>query len=340
MAIEIKEITDKNEWEEFILSQPCANFLHSWYWGEFHQAIKRQIIRHGYFIDGKLVGVMLFIIENAKRGRHGIVPAGPIIDWENKSLIKAVFKDIKDVAAKNKCIFVRIRPQIIDSKQSRQIFKDNGLRPAPIHLHAELTWQTDLNSSEEEILANTRKNTRYEIRRADKLGITVKTTTDPASIDRFYDIQLETAKRHGFVPFSKSFLKEQFTIFAKNNLALLYEAYDHDTLLAQAFIIFYGQEAVYHYGTGTDAGRNLPGAYALQWQAMKEAKKRGMSRYNFWGVTKPEQTKHRFYGVSVFKRGFCGQEVAYLHAHDLVINRSGYLFNLAIELARKYVRHI
>ena len=53
-----------------------------------------------------------------------------------------------------------------------------------------------------------------------------------------------------------------------------------------------------------------------------------------------KETKHRFYGVSVFKRGFCGQEVAYLHAHDLVINRSGYLIDLIIETARKHIRHI
>lgn len=340
MAITVKDITDKNEWESYILSRPEANFLHSWYWGEFHQNIDRTIVRRGYYDGSKLIGALLFIVENAKRGRHGIVPAGPIIDWSNKQLVKLVFKDIREVARQNKCIFVRIRPQLLDNPESRQIFKSNGLRPAPIHLHAELTWQTNLQDSEEYILQNTRKKTRYEIRKADKLGITIKTTQDPSAIDRFYDIQLETAKRHGFVPFSKTFLKEQFTIFARNDMATLYEAYHDGVLLAQAFIIFYGHEAAYHYGTGTDAGRELPGAYALQWQAIKDAKKRGIPRYNFWGVTKPEDTKHRFYGVSVFKRGFCGQEVAYLHAHDLVINRSGYLVDLIIETARKHIRHI
>ena len=340
MAITVKEIRDKKVWEEYILSRPEANFLHSWYWGEFYQNIDHQIVRHGYYDDDKLVGVLLFIIENAKRGRHGIVPAGPIIDWDNKSLVKFVFKDIRSIGKAKKCVFVRIRPQLLDNPESQQLFKSNGLRPAPMHLHAELTWQTDLDESEDYILQNTRKKTRYEIRQADKLGITIKTTQDPSAIDRFYDIQLETAKRHNFVPFSKKFLKEQFTLFAKNDLATLYEAYHDGKLLAQAFIIFYGREAAYHYGTSTDAGRDLPGAYALQWQAIKDAKKRGIVRYNFWGVTKPEQTKHRFYGVSVFKRGFCGQEVAYLHAHDMVINPSLYLVDLTIETARKHIRHI
>ena len=43
-------------------------------------------------------------------------------------------------------------------------------------------------------------------------------------------------------------------------------------LLAQAFIILYGNEAVYHYGASTDEGRNHPGAYLIQWEAVKEAK--------------------------------------------------------------------
>ncbi len=340
MAIQVKDIVDKDEWEQYILSRSEANFLQSWNWGQFHQAISHKVVRRGYYDDTKMVGAMLFIVENARRGRHGIVPAGPIIDWDNKQLVNVVFKDMQEIARENKCVFVRVRPQLLDSDKSRNLFKTNNFRPAPIHLHAELTWQTDLTSSEEEILMNTRKKTRYEIRQADKLGIVVKTTQDPAAIDRFYDIQLETAKRHNFVPFSKKFLKEQFSIFAGNDQATLYEAYHDNTLLAQAFIIFYGYEAVYHYGTGTEAGRDLPGAYAIQWQALKDAKKRGMHRYNFWGVTKPEQTKHRFYGVSIFKRGFYGEEVAYLHAQDLVVNWPRYLIDLGVETARKKARHI
>ena len=158
MAITVKEIRDKKVWEEYILSRPEANFLHSWYWGEFYQNIDHQIVRHGYYDDDKLVGVLLFIIENAKRGRHGIVPAGPIIDWDNKSLVKFVFKDIRSIGKAKKCVFVRIRPQLLDNPESRQLFKSNGLRPAPMHLHAELTWQTDLDESEDYISHSDKKS--------------------------------------------------------------------------------------------------------------------------------------------------------------------------------------
>ena len=71
-----------------------------------------------------------------------------------------------------------------------------------------------------------------------------------------------------------------------------------------------------------------------------EAKRRGQKRYNFWGVVKPEQTKHRFYGVSIFKRGFGGEDVAYVHAQDLVIAPLRYTVNYFFENLRKKLRRL
>jgi lipid II:glycine glycyltransferase (peptidoglycan interpeptide bridge formation enzyme) len=114
----------------------------------------------------------------------------------------------------------------------------------------------------------------------------------------------------------------------------------NDQLLAQAFVIFYGQEAVYHYGASTDAGREYPGAYLLQWEAICEAKRRGCVRYNFWGVVPVEKKSHRFWGVSVFKRGFGGHEVQYLPAHDLIVQPLQYTLNAFVETLRRKIRHL
>lgn len=340
MAIENREVTNKKEWEDFIAHHSEANFLHSWLWGDFHTVLGHRVIRMGFYEKKKLVGVMLMIIEDARRGRHGIVPAGPILDWTNTKLVTKAFDVIKTLGRQEDCVFIRVRPQLESQSSEAGAFKQYGFKSAPMHLHAELTWQLNLTQSEDEILANMRKKTRYEVRQVEKNKINVSETRDPDAIDRFYDIQLETARRQNFVPFSKKFLKEQFKMFAAEDKAVLFEAHKGGKLLAQAFIIFYGEEAAYHYGTSTDENRNLPGAYALQWAAIKEAKRRGLKRYNFWGVTKPEQTEHRFYGVSIFKRGFGGFEVEYLHAQDLIISKSKYLINSLVENVRKRLRKV
>ena len=339
-AITTKDITDKREWEDFLLAHMEANFLQSWYWGEFHQELGHAIFRTGFYHSDILVGAMLSIIEDAKRGRYLTVAAGPIIDWKNESLVNAFILTIRTIAKQSRCIFVRIRPPLVSSEFSKNLFEKCGFISAPMHLHAELTLQLDLSKTDAELLYDMRKTTRHEIKKAEKEGIIVTTTNDANQIKSFYDLQIETSRRQGFVPFSYEFLLKQFSVFAKNDLALLYSASLNKKLLAQAFIIFYGHEAAYHYGASTNEGRYHPGAYLLQWEAIKEAKQRGMEKYNFWGIAPHDESQHRFYGVSVFKRGFGGEEVNYLHAQDLIIEPVRYSLSSTVEHLRRIIRRV
>ena len=340
MSIQVKNIEEKKIWEDFLATQDEANFLQSYLWGEFHQKIGSKVFYSGFFEGEKLIGVMLSIVEDARRGRYLTVPAGPIIDWKNSELVEAFGEEVKRVARESGGVFIRIRPQLISDEFSMNLFKKLGFKDAPMHLHAELTNQLDISKTEEELLAQMRKTTRYEIRKGISQNLTVEMSTDPELIEGFYQIQLETAKRQGFVPFPKNFLLEQFKVFAENDKAALFSAYHGKQLLAQAFIIFYGSEAAYHYGVSTEAGREYPGAYLIQWEAIKEAKKRGLKRYNFWGVAPEENKEHRFYRISIFKRGFGGTDVQYLHAQDLPLNKTKYFLNYAVETFRKKSRNL
>lgn len=340
VSITIEANPDKKSWESFLQKYPEANFLQSWYWGEFHNALGSKIYRTGFLKEGKLVGIMLSVVENARRGRYLTIPGGPLIDWEDQGQIKAFVEQIKTIAKEEECVFVRVRPQLKSDKFSKDIFKKSGFKSAPLHLHAELTSQLDITKPEEDLLASMRKATRYEVKKAMSLGIKIKQSTNPKDIEKFYEIQLETSKRQKFIPFSYKFLYEQFRVFSENGKAVLFSAELENELLAQAFIIFYGNEAAYHYGASTEEGRKFPGSYLIQWEAIKEAKKRGIKTFNFWGVAPLENTDHRFSGLSTFKRGFGGEDIEYLHAQDLIINYPRYLFNYIVESIRKRIRNI
>ena len=338
--VTIKQINNQDIWEKFLNKHLEANFLQSWYWGEFHKSLENQIERIGFYKDNKLVAVMLSVAENAKRGKYLTIPGGPIIDWQDREVVSSAFSEMKKIAKNLNCVFVRVRPQLVSNDFSKNLFRENGFRDAPMHLHAELTSQLDITKSEEGLLMKMRKSTRYEIKKAINMGIKITAVSDPDSIKDFYDLQIETSKRQGFVPFSYDYLYQQFKVFAKNNYVLLYKAEFEKKLLVQAFVIFYGKEAVYHYGASTTEGRNYPGAYLIQWQAILEAKKRGMERYNFWGVSPENKLDHRFAGLSLFKRGFGGIDVEYLHAQDLIVNSPKYLVNFTIETLRKKMRNV
>ena len=317
----IREINNKDQWEGFVFSQSPNIFLQSWNWGEFHASLGNKIFRLGLFDQEAVRGVALLIKEEAKRGTYLACPGGPLlVDW-NKNDLEKLVEEIKKIGQKEKAVFLRVRPSILDNQENRQLFETLGFRSAPMHMHAETTWQLNLMPIEEELLANMRKNTRYYVRRAMKEGVKVFTSQKVEDIKILYDLQMEAVRRHKFVPFSKEFLKKQFQTFSQDNQTLLFLAEYKQKILSAAMIIFYGDMAVYHYSGSASQYAKVPASYLLQWEVIKEAKKRGCKIYNFWGIAPTDDPKHRFAGVTIFKKGFGGKRVDYLHARDLSLSQ-------------------
>ena len=340
MAREVKDITSRKQWDTFVESHPEANFLQAWQWGEFHKSLGHDVVRRGLFDGKKLIGVYEGYVEPAKRGRHLAVAGGPIVDWDDMDAVTMLRDDMREQAEKLRCIFVRVRPQLTRSASHLWLFADLGFRPAPMYLSVELAGVLDLEKSEEELLKGMRQRLRRALRKAAKNDIQVEKSTDPERMKEFYNIQLQTAGRHGFVAFSEEFFKKQFAAFAETGNVVLYTARYNDQILAQNFIIFYGNEASYHYGVSTELGTKLSGAPLLHMEAMRDARERGIKRYNFWGIVGEDETDHRFYGVSVFKRGFGVEELAYVPAQDLVIKPLQYLKPWLIETIRRRQRKV
>ena len=342
MKYTVKTVENQTEWDEFVTAHPDANFLQSWDFYEFYFSRGFDIVRRGiYDENNQLVGVYAGEVEPAKRGRHLAIAGGPIFDWTNQEIKNLIFSDMKQQAKKLKCTFVRVRPQLQNTPENAKIFQQLGFRKAPMYLSVEFAGVLNLENSEEEILKNMRQRLRRALRKAEKNQITIEKTSYPKAIHDFYQIELQTAKRHDFYAFSEDFLTKQFAAFAKNDEAVLYIAKLGDEILAENFMIFYGNEASYHYGVSSELGTKYSGAPLLHMEAMRDARKRGIKRYNFWGIVDENDTKHRFYGVSVFKRGFGVEELKYLEARDLVLDKiSYYTKTLPIETLRRKVRHV
>ena len=347
---------NKNYWEKNLNEFSEANFLQSWEWGEFHQKLGHPVYRVKFSARGG-GGMFQGVVEPARRGRYLEIPGGPLLsNYASVSLWKQAISLMKEVAKKESCVFIRIRPQVSDT------FHTLGFRPAPMHLHAELTRVLDLTKTDEQLLVEMRKSTRYEIKKAIKTGIKVEQSEDENLINDFVRLQNETSAREKFVPFSKKYLQEQFKAFRKTNSARwflirpglaaarpgLYRSGEETPgKISMAFVIFYRGEAVYHYAASNAASRLIPAAYAIQWAIIQEAKKRGCKTYNLWGDVADDQlgshrfsthhSAHRFAGPSMFKRGFGGNQVAYLHAQDLPLKKT-YWLNYLVEIVRKKYR--
>ena len=279
------------------------------------------------------------IVRNAKRGRYLEIPCGPLLDWGNRKLVKDAFRRITEIAREEKCVFVRIRPQLICDEKNLKMLESLGLKKSPMHLAAEHTVIIDLKKTTDELLAGMRRQTRYEVRRAMKQGIVVEKGNSEELFREFHRVQSDTAKRQGFVPPSLKVLLAEREAFGSQ--AEIYVAKTKaGEKIAYGLIIKDGREGDYYEAASTPLNRKLPGAYALLWQAMQDLKEEGYERFNLWGIAPAGQPNHRYAGVTTFKTGFGGEVVEFVPAHDLVISQLGYLRNLAVETVRRKRRHL
>lgn len=332
-----------SDWQRAAELYPQANFLQSPAWGEMNHLIGHKVIVEYNVNDeqGEPSAAPHFwcqmIVKNAKRGRYLEVPGGPLLDWDDTATKKLVFQKIRAVAKREKCVFVRLRPQLPVGELAK--LDGLGLRKAPMHLHAEHTVMIDLSKSEDELLASMRRQTRYEVRRASKLGITVRWSNDEAIFREFQAVQAETAKRRHFVPPDLKTLLAEREAFGKQARVYVAETAEGERI-AYGLILVEGAEAEYFEAASTELNYKLPGAYALQWQVIRDLKKLGVKRYNLWGIAPPGQKHHRYAGVTTFKTGFGGEIVEFVPAQDLVVKHLRYLFNLTVETIRKKKRHL
>ncbi len=328
------------ELDKYVFKEhPEANFLQTSAWGKVYEIDGKKTFYRGVKNGDKLVAAALIILRPAKRGRYLEIPGGPLLDWDKDiKTLKFFLDEVRKMAVENKCVFVRMRPNIYDTPEYEKLAKELGLIKSPMHLHAEHTVMLDLTKSEDELLADMRRQTRYDVRRSAKLGIKVSWDNSKEAFDDFYDIQLKTAERQGFIPSTRKFIQAEREAFGDN--ARIYTASLDGTVLAKGLILLQKPEAIYHEAASTDEGRKLPGAHALQWQIIKDAKEMGLKRYNLFGIAPPNSPHHRYAGVTTFKCGFGGEQVTFMPAQDLPIKKLHYKAVHALEELRKKRRHL
>ncbi len=342
MSIVIKEITNKQEWEDFLLQCQEKTFLQSWNWGEFQKSLGNKIWRFG-IQENELVSVALVIKHTAKRGSFLLVPHGPTTnnqDTGNKShILKVLMEKLKELAKEEKVDFIRVSPIWERTAENEELFKDLGFRLRPLHTHPESSWKLNIEPSDDQLMQGMRKTTRYLIKQAkSNKDIEIFQSTNIKDIEVFNEMHLEVVKKQKFVPFSLEYFKKEFSAFAPDNQIALFFAKYQGNIIAASYGIFWSKMAFYHHAALLPEYKKIPASYLLQWEAIKEAKKRGCNVYDFWGYSDPvKYPKHPYSGPTLFKMGFGGHKEEYVKTQDFIISQK-YWLNYIIETVRRLRR--
>jgi peptidoglycan pentaglycine glycine transferase (the first glycine) len=279
------------------------------------------------------------------------IPKGPELDWTDSSACHAFFSVIHLAAKKRRAIFLKVEPNVweVDAaartgpagwsiQHTCRQAACNFIEAATGFLHEagfvsadtvqpRTSLVIDISSDEATILAAMKQKTRYNIRLAEKKGVTVRQGSR-ADVASFYHLSRITATRDGFPVHGLDYYQTAYDLFAPDRCALLIAEFEHKPLAA-LMIFRHEKTAYYFYGASANEHRELMPTYLIQWAAIGWAKTRGCTCYDLWGIPDADvatlETDFRrrsegLWGVYRFKRGFGGQVIRSVGAYDYIYN--------------------
>lgn len=343
----IRLIQSQSEWDQWLSRCEEKSFLHVWEWGEFALSMGEKIWRYGIYDREELRAVALVEKKSARRGTFLLIPHGPVLENQKGNaklkheILSALLGALKVLAKEEGTSFIRINPIWSRTDENIRVFKELGFRDAPLQMHPESSWMLSIAPAEEKLMAGMRKTTRYIVRHAQhNPDISVLQSKNSKDVTMFSALHERVSGRQHFVPFSIEYLQKEFDAFSKNDAACILWGRYKGEIVAGAFVIFSHGTAFYHHAVSLPEFAKLSVPYLVQWEAIKEAKRRGCAAYDFWGFVDPRtQPRHPWAGPTLFKMGFGGYAALHVVTQDLPL-RWTYWLTFLFEVIRRRKRRL
>jgi len=305
-----------SDWNQLLSTHPNAHLLQTGEWGELKAAFGWKPAR---IVSGS-VGVQILFRKLPLSFTVGYAPKA--------NFDQSLWSEINFICKKNHAIFLKFEPDLWEGNEvnSNLRITNHKLRISPHNIQPPRTIIVGIKENEEEILARMKQKTRYNIRLAEKKGVTVRAWND---IESFHRMMFLTGERDGFGIHSREYYQRAYELLHPKGMGELLLAEYEGKPLAALFVARNGNRAYYLYGASTDEERNRMPTYLLQWEAMKWAKAHGCKEYDLWGVPDEdeatleadfEKRQAGLWGVYRFKRGFGGELKRARQAIDRVYN--------------------
>jgi lipid II:glycine glycyltransferase (peptidoglycan interpeptide bridge formation enzyme) len=275
-------------------------------WRRYQLALGREVLLFAYERDDSfLAGASVVVDRTAGGFCTWECPRGPL--WTDDTAAQELVQFIAEEAARDRCLVVWMSPPF-DWRLPQEEF-----HPSRRHIHPRATVMVDISQSEQDILAQMHQKGRYNIKVAEKQGVTTAVSRD---IDAFYALLTGTGRRDGFTIHQKS----HYTRFLESlDGSVLLLASHAGTPIAGLLGCTWNGTGTYYYGASSYEHRALMAPYALQWAAMRHCKELGCTRYDLLGIDPPGGKPTAWKGITDFKKKFGGETVVYPAEQQLTL---------------------
>lgn len=344
MSITIQQVTNKEEWNGFLLGQPRSHLLQSYEWGELNKYLGRHIYRLGAFENKRMVGAMLLALAPVAGYRVPLnwlySSRGPTVESPDSPALAALLEYARKVLAKpTHAVALRLEPNVADDDPALEkwhaAYRSLGFQVNPHSMHERRSWVLDIRPSAEELLAQFKMTWRQNVRSAERKGVVIREAVSAADFDTYYDLLKLTSERDAFFIHGKGCHEEILRQFSDKGDVVIYLAEHEGEALAAKMLIRFGDWCWDMYGATANHKRNLKAAYLLQYRCFQWAQAKGCSHFDFRAIPEILEPGEEMWGVYKYKEGYGGFSRLNLPSQDYIFHPMiYYAWRKSVEIRR------
>ncbi len=255
----------------------------------------------------------LGVVRQAGPFRYLYIPFGPSL--RSPAALEPAIASARDRAHRLHCAFVRFEPGRVDAADVAAI----GARRVKARQY-EHTLVLRIDVDEDVLRHGLNSGHRSRIKTAEKRGLRVVRSNDPARMPDFVRLLREVEHRNRFFSYEDPYFAAVAAELLGTGDATLYFAVAQETDVAGALVFDFGPTRYYAFGATSTQARRLMPAPPLVWQAILDARRDGRLRFDFWGAAPDDAgPEHPWAGITEFKAGFGAERQRYAGTWELVV---------------------
>jgi lipid II:glycine glycyltransferase (peptidoglycan interpeptide bridge formation enzyme) len=321
VALVMSEELKDERWDAFLDSVPGAHFEQLSGWGAVKARYGWHVFRIIAMQAGQPVGgVQVLTRRLGKIGVIGYVARGPAVGPGQAGLDELLVEEVNRIARRESWIYcVHDYPYQGQALASFMAGKGYGPHPDGIPPSGlmQATSLVDLSGTEEAILARMNRNTRRNIRTAEKSDLVFSLGT-AADLPRFRELMVETCTRRNAAPTppQKDYFLNLWDELGQSGRVRLFVVRSGPHIISGLFAFAFSDTLrLWKSGwSGSDAEKSP--SHLMFWEAIRWAKARGFRKLDLvWmdpedakRVARGEPERENFRtGITHFKLGFGGE---------------------------------
>ncbi|HEX3606815.1 MAG TPA: peptidoglycan bridge formation glycyltransferase FemA/FemB family protein [Candidatus Dormibacteraeota bacterium] len=295
-------------WDRALAVWPHAHLLQSHGWGAVQASVGWRV--HRLRVDaggGRTLPVTALsapVIPGAPPRLY--VPRGPACAPGDAAAWAAAVAALEALAARLGAVSVTVEPSA-GAGDAAEIAGRLGPAWAVVEaVQPAHTAIVDLSGGVDAVLTRMRPKGRYNVRLAERRGVTVETPEDrPLAAARLSRLCAATERRQGIVLPSASHLRLVLAALPGSSIQL---ASVEGEVVSGALTVPFAGEAIYLYGGSSAQHRDRQPSALVQFASMRAALDAGCSRYDLWGIPPDADAGHPWHGLRQFKLNLGGVE--------------------------------